>query len=114
MDIDISVLRLLEREKELPFEVLAAAIEEALRLAEHAPGTVLVHERPGFETTLEDARGRAGAGGQPAVEWLDWAEAVEGAEPAAPVPVAATMRLRCRSCTSRSPAMASRICDWCG
>ena len=28
MDIDISVLRLLEREKELPFEVLAAAIEE--------------------------------------------------------------------------------------
>ena len=66
------------------------AIEEALRLAEHAPGTVLVHERPGFETTLEDARGRAGAGGQPAVEWLDWAEAVEGAEPAAPVPVAAT------------------------
>ena len=30
MDIDIAVLRLLEREKELPFEVLAAAIEEAL------------------------------------------------------------------------------------
>ena len=33
MDIDISVLRLLEREKELPFEVLAAAIEEALLTA---------------------------------------------------------------------------------
>lgn len=33
MDIDISVLRLLEREKELPFEVLAAAIEEALLAA---------------------------------------------------------------------------------
>jgi N utilization substance protein A len=33
MDIDIAVLRLLEREKELPFEVLAAAIEEALLTA---------------------------------------------------------------------------------
>jgi N utilization substance protein A len=33
MDIDISVLRLMEREKELPFEVLARAIEEALLTA---------------------------------------------------------------------------------
>ena len=33
MDIDISVLRLMEREKELPFEVLARAIEEALLVA---------------------------------------------------------------------------------
>ena len=33
MDIDISVLRLLEREKDLPFEVLARAIEEALLTA---------------------------------------------------------------------------------
>jgi len=30
MDIDISVLRLLEREKDIPFELLASAIEEAL------------------------------------------------------------------------------------
>ena len=30
MDIDISVLRLMEREKDVPFEVLASAIEEAL------------------------------------------------------------------------------------
>ncbi|GAA2101718.1 transcription termination factor NusA [Microlunatus panaciterrae] len=30
MDIDIAVLRVLEREKDLPFEVLARAIEEAL------------------------------------------------------------------------------------
>ncbi len=30
MDIDISVLRLMEREKEVPFETLAGAIEEAL------------------------------------------------------------------------------------
>jgi N utilization substance protein A len=30
MDIDISVLRLMEREKDVPFELLASAIEEAL------------------------------------------------------------------------------------
>jgi transcription termination/antitermination protein NusA len=30
MDIDISVLRLMEREKDIPFETLASAIEEAL------------------------------------------------------------------------------------
>jgi N utilization substance protein A len=41
MDIDISVLRLLEREKELPFEVLAGAIEEALLSAyEKSDGAV--------------------------------------------------------------------------
>jgi N utilization substance protein A len=33
MDIDISVLRMLEREKDLPFEVLVRAIEEALLMA---------------------------------------------------------------------------------
>ena len=66
------------------------AIEEALRLARHEPGTVIVHERPGFATTVEHARERAGHGEQPAVEWLDWGAAVDGAEPAAPVPVAAT------------------------
>ena len=33
MDIDISVLRLMEREKDLPFEVLAIAIEDALLTA---------------------------------------------------------------------------------
>ena len=33
MDIDISVLRLMEREKDLPFDVLANAIEEALLTA---------------------------------------------------------------------------------
>src|SRR4029453_15442198 len=33
MDIDISVLRLMEREKDLPFEVLARAIEDALLTA---------------------------------------------------------------------------------
>jgi N utilization substance protein A len=33
MDIDISVLRMLEREKDLPFDVLVRAIEEALLVA---------------------------------------------------------------------------------
>ena len=33
MDIDISVLRLMEREKDLPFDVLVRAIEEALLTA---------------------------------------------------------------------------------
>jgi N utilization substance protein A len=35
MDIDISVLRLMERERDLPFEVLVKAIEEALLTAYH-------------------------------------------------------------------------------
>ena len=33
MDIDLSILRMLEREKEIPFEVLAGAIEQALLTA---------------------------------------------------------------------------------
>lgn len=33
MDIDLATLRVLEREREIPFEVLAATIEEALRIA---------------------------------------------------------------------------------
>ena len=41
MDIDISVLRLLEREKDLPFDVLVSAIEEALLTAyERSDGSV--------------------------------------------------------------------------
>lgn len=41
MEIDISVLRLLEREKDLPFDVLVSAIEEALLTAyERSDGTV--------------------------------------------------------------------------
>jgi transcription termination/antitermination protein NusA len=42
VDIDISVLRLMEREKDVPFEVLARAIEEALLTAyEKTDGAVL-------------------------------------------------------------------------
>lgn len=41
MDIDISVLRLMEREKDVPFDLLANAIEEALLSAyEKTPGAV--------------------------------------------------------------------------
>jgi len=41
MDIDISVLRLMEREKDVPFDVLVKAIEEALRTAyERTEGAV--------------------------------------------------------------------------
>ena len=41
MDIDISVLRLMEREKDLPFDVLVSAIEEALLTAyERSDGSV--------------------------------------------------------------------------
>ena len=47
MDIDISVLRLMEREKDVPFEVLAKAIEEAL-----------------LTRVREDRRGRAGRAGR--------------------------------------------------
>ncbi|MFI7482992.1 propionyl-CoA synthetase [Kocuria sp. M1R5S2] len=66
------------------------AIEEALEIARHRPEAVVVHERPGFRTTVEDARGRAGREGRPAVEWLTWSEVLVGARPAAPVPVRAT------------------------
>jgi N utilization substance protein A len=56
MDIDISVLRLLEREKELPFEVLAGAIEEALLTAyEKTDGAV-----PGARVELNRKNGHVG------------------------------------------------------
>ena len=41
MDIDLTILRTLEREKEISFEVLAEAIEQALLTAYHkTPGAV--------------------------------------------------------------------------
>ena len=67
MDIDISVLRLMEREKDVPFEVLAKAIEEALLTAyERTEGAV-----PGARCscTEDRARDRDGSGdgrGRPA------------------------------------------------
>ena len=53
MDIDISVLRLMEREKEVPFETLAGAIEEALLSAyDHTEGAV-----PGARVELDRRNG---------------------------------------------------------
>jgi N utilization substance protein A len=58
MDIDISVLRLMEREKDLPFEVLAKAIEEALFTAYEktdgaAPGArVVLNRKSGHVSVL--------------------------------------------------------------
>ena len=41
MDIDLSILRMLEREKEISFDVLVEAIEQALLTAYHkTPGAV--------------------------------------------------------------------------
>ncbi|GGH59642.1 propionyl-CoA synthetase [Rothia aerolata] len=65
------------------------AVEKAIELCTSAPATVIVHEREGFETSLQDAAGRAAAAGQE-IAWLDWAEACSAAEPADPVEVAAT------------------------
>jgi N utilization substance protein A len=53
VDIDISVLRLMEREKDVPFEVLARAIEEALLTAyEKTDGAV-----PGARVALNRKTG---------------------------------------------------------
>ncbi|GAA3626215.1 transcription termination factor NusA [Microlunatus ginsengisoli] len=55
MDIDISVLRLLEREKDIPFDVLISAIEEALLTAyEKTDGAV-----PGARVDLNRKSGHA-------------------------------------------------------
>jgi len=58
MDIDISVLRLMEREKDVPFDVLVKAIEEALLTAYErtegaVPGSrVVLHRKTGHVTVL--------------------------------------------------------------
>ncbi|QQC59853.1 AMP-binding protein [Rothia kristinae] len=66
------------------------AVEEALRLAEHPPGTVFVHHREGFATALAEVAARAGTDGQPACVWRDWEEAAAAAEPAGCTTVRAT------------------------
>ncbi len=60
------------------------AVAEALEEAGHTVRTVLVHHRDGFQTALADVADRGGAA------WKDWGEAVDAAEPAAPVDVKAT------------------------
>ena len=45
MDIDMNLLRMLEREKEIPFEVLVEAIQQALLTAYQKSGTAQEHAR---------------------------------------------------------------------
>ena len=58
MDIDLSILRMLEREKEISFDVLVEAIEQALLTAYHkTPGAqerarVLLDRKSGHVTVL--------------------------------------------------------------
>ncbi|MGM7667573.1 AMP-binding protein [Microbacterium sp. A93] len=66
------------------------AVAEAVALAEHPVRAIVVKLRDGFETSLLDVRAGVGSGAGSGTEWLDWDEAVAQAEPADPVPVAAT------------------------
>jgi len=62
MDIDLSILRMLEREKEISFEVLADAIEQALLTAYHkTPGAQ--ERRCGAVVDLEATAADGGEGG---------------------------------------------------
>lgn len=63
------------------------AVEAALDLARHRPGSVIVHERHGFQNDVAQMREAATVAG---VSWMSWQEAVEDVAPADPVPVAAT------------------------
>ena len=64
MDIDISVLRLMEREKDVPFDVLVKAIEEALLSAYERTdgaaqgGRVELNRKTGHVSVLVGARRR--------------------------------------------------------
>lgn len=61
------------------------AVEKAIELATAKPKAVLVYERDGFTTTVDEARTRAQG-----TTWASWAEALADATPHDPVPVAAT------------------------
>lgn len=61
------------------------AVEKAIELATTKPKAVLVYERDGFTTTVDEARNRADN-----ITWASWAEALADATLHDPVPVAAT------------------------
>ncbi|ROZ64068.1 propionyl-CoA synthetase [Kocuria soli] len=65
------------------------AVAEAIGMAEHTPGTVFVHERDGFEHSVQEMQAEADSSSS-GVAWKSWAGAVAEAEPADCVPVAAT------------------------
>ncbi|NOJ59868.1 AMP-binding protein [Arthrobacter sp. 260] len=71
-----------------PLEYLPA-VDEALTLCDHRVATVIVKSRKGF---VHQASEYGSASGTPRADtaWLDWDEALTGAEPADPVPVLAT------------------------
>ncbi|MDM7988854.1 AMP-binding protein [Arthrobacter sp. zg-Y877] len=60
------------------------AVAEALEVAAHRVAAVVVAERTGFTSTREEFDGTGGAA------WHDWAALAADADPAGPVPVAAT------------------------
>ncbi len=66
MDIDMSLLRMLEREKEIPFEVLVEAIEQALLTAYHKTNgaqeyaRVQLDRKSGHVTVLAEERDEEG------------------------------------------------------
>ena len=70
MDIDMSILRMLEREKEISFEVLVEAIEQALLTAYHkSPGAqeharVVLDRKSGHVTVLASAVDEEGNTGE--------------------------------------------------
>ena len=70
MDIDLSILRMLEREKEISFDVLVEAIEQALLTAYHkTPGAqetarVQLDRKSGHVTVLADRGRRRGQRGR--------------------------------------------------
>jgi len=70
MDIDMSALRMLEREKELPFEVVVGAIEQALLVAYHRTegaqpnARVELDRKSGHVTVWARERGVAGEDGE--------------------------------------------------
>ena len=56
MDIDMSLLRMLEREKEIPFAVLVEAIEQALLTAYHKTNGAQEHARVELDRKSEIGR----------------------------------------------------------
>lgn len=77
MDIDMAALRMLEREKEIPFDLLVRTIEQAMLLAYHRTEGAQPHAR----VALDRASGHVvvwaqelGEGGQLVREWDDTPE----------------------------------------
>ena len=79
MDIDIAALRALEREKDIPLDLLVRTIEQALLLAYHRTEGALPHARVELDRELGPRR-RLGAGARrrPAQVVREWDDTPEG------------------------------------